>query len=237
MDGSIPGPEDPLSGRVAAGRLFRRQLAVLDDLSMTIDVDKHSHAFTRTGLANDIRCQEGFAMSMKANECRVGDDGCGVVDLMIEDMLNAFLPHPAQQSGILQGDDESAMPIRRHCQARTVAEQHFSGGCIQGGQAPLHEECDGLFGQREVVVGFKEFNGLIVSCIAGHNEPRKYRGMASPACENLFGKDLKQGSIGNWSDREHALGMIEPEASSLPSGNGDDRDPAGLKFSDTLFGR
>lgn len=51
--------------------------------------------------------------------------------------------------------------------------------------------------------------------------------MPTSSCQNLFGENLKQCSLRNRTDREHALGMFETQSRPLPAGDGDHRHCAG----------
>ena len=117
-----------------------------------------------------------------------------------------------------------AVAVGAHGQAIGPFQQELARCRIDRRHRALAEDVQVFFGQPEAVLRGEESQRLLVRRRTGHQVERDPHPVPLGRGQDLFDMDLKQASAGNGADRKHALGMVKPQAGSLPSRDQDDAD-------------
>ncbi len=84
MNGDAPGPKFERTIVVRLAGVLLRQIAVLDDLHLAIDLDYVADFLCRFVLANNLRRHLGSAVQVKSNQSWIADLHQWIVDLTIK---------------------------------------------------------------------------------------------------------------------------------------------------------
>ena len=161
-----------------------------------------------------------------------------VIDLAIEQVLDAALLHVGQAAGCVQGLEHSAVAVRAEEERVLFLEHQLAGLHVDSRHCALAEDLQVVAVQAEVVVRVEELDGLAVSCRTGHQVERDASLVTLRGRSDFFDENLKERCVRSRADRVHPFRMLEAESRALAAGDDDDADQSRFqsRFADSPCG-
>ena len=152
-----------------------------------------------------------------------------IVHLEEEYGLDAALLHVSKRSGILEGGEKSAMPVRGHEHMTWLVEDYLAVLCHPRPHSLLEEE-DVLAVKTEPAVLLEARNRSLIVSLGRHHIERNGFPVLESLGQHLAGMEMEKRLVRYRADRIRTLRAFIPQPRSLASGNKQHTHAPGGKF-------
>lgn len=198
------------------------QVAVFDHAQPSIHFDNIPHAILRVLLGDHLAGQLGPGEQVVAEKFGGADLDQRIVDLEVEDLLDASLGQLRQRPAGLEGRQRAAVPIGAEGDLAALGQQDLAGPIVDGGHRTLAENPQVGFRQAEIRVLREKSAGLPFGCRADHQIDGNRGAIAASRRHHLLQVNLEDRAPRHRPDGKHPLGMLEAEPRPLAAGNQED---------------
>jgi hypothetical protein len=207
----IAGPIHEISGRIPRVALLVVDLGVLDDTDAAVDASHDAHLLRGVDLADHLARHLRTREGVETQEERIGERHQRIVDLVVEDGVDAARRHVVEGTGVEQGRDGPAVSVGV-LEDPVWPLEHEPAVEVQARHHALAEEED-VLGRQPVAVRSRE--ALARCSIRGgarHDVPGHRASAAGPQVGELLGLLGKEAAVADRPDREEALGSPVAQA-------------------------